>query len=453
MIGTTSVVVMISFGLGIQQQTYAQIEQYGGLTTLRVMGKDGWDSASWYGESAEDTKDDSSKVDYITEERVNEMKTFDHVLFAEPVFETGGILRKGKYETWVTVTGFTPEYFKNSGIKLAWGEFPEHSSKALQLIFGNQVIPQMYDPKTGSSPYWEKGELVADAEKDSMFLILNTDNYNSLGSSVVVYSSSGVASSEESGGVIGNDGASTKPAKKYSIRAYGMVDGSSEDYNNFSWSLYCDMDTLISVLQKEFKGKAIPGQPTTKTGKPLKEFVYTYAQVKVDDINNVNEVATLLRDLGYNVESNADSLEMMKQELSVIQAVLGGIGAISLLVAAIGIANTMMMAIYERTKEIGVMKVIGCDIRNIRQMFLTEAAFIGFIGGVTGIAFSLLISFVLNKVAGNSLGYGESSIISYIPIWLLGVGIIMAMLVGIVSGYFPARRAMRLSPLAAIRTE
>ena len=61
-----------------------------------------------------------------------------------------------------------------------------------------------------------------------------------------------------------------------------------------------------------------------------------------------------------------------------VQGVLGGIGAVSLFVAAIGITNTMMMSIYERTKEIGVMKVIGCSLKNIRQMFLLEAAFIGF---------------------------------------------------------------------------
>ena len=86
----------------------------------------------------------------------------------------------------------------------------------------------------------------------------------------------------------------------------------------------------------------------------------------------------------------------MKKTLGMVQAVLGGIGAVSLLVAAIGIANTMMMAIYERTKEIGVMKVIGCSLKNIRQLFLLEAAFIGFIGGIAGNVLSLIISTVIN---------------------------------------------------------
>ena len=85
----------------------------------------------------------------------------------------------------------------------------------------------------------------------------------------------------------------------------------------------------------------------------------------------------------------------------------------SLLVAAIGIANTMMMSIYERTKEIGVMKVIGCSLKNIRQLFLLEAAFIGFVGGIAGNILSLILSGVINfVVSGESMGVSGS--LSYI---------------------------------------
>lgn len=134
-----------------------------------------------------------------------------------------------------------------------------------------------------------------------------------------------------------------------------------------------------------------------------------------------------------------------------IQAVLGGIGAVSLFVAAIGITNTMMMSIYERTKEIGVMKVLGCDLRNIRSLFLMEAGFIGFIGGVIGLILSFSISAVINKIAQSAQEYMQG--ISYIPLWLVFLSLLFAVLVGMVAGFFPARRAMKLSPLAAIRNE
>lgn len=165
------------------------------------------------------------------------------------------------------------------------------------------------------------------------------------------------------------------------VMASGIVAGDVDTYNANYYNIYCDLDTLKQMLKKEFAGRAIPGQPTTKSGKPYKEFCYSYAQVKVDELDQVNAVAEMIRGMGYEVETNAEYLETMKSQFAIVQAVLGGIGAVSLLVAAIGIANTMMMSIYERTKEIGVMKVLGCRLSNIRTMFLMEAAAIGLIGG------------------------------------------------------------------------
>jgi|GEM_PF-7166 len=136
-------------------------------------------------------------------------------------------------------------------------------------------------------------------------------------------------------------------------------------------------------------------------------------------------------------------------------AALGGIGAVSLLVAAIGIANTMMMSIYERTKEIGVLKVLGCALGDIRTMFLMEAGFIGFMGGVLGLGLSYSVSAAINKFLGASFSSmtGGSGAISRIPLWLSGSAVVFAVLIGMLAGLFPALRAMKLSPLAAIRNE
>ena len=176
--------------------------------------------------------------------------------------------------------------------------------------------------------------------------------------------------------------------------------------------------------------------------------------MNVDNMDNVVALQKKLSDLGYNVYSEAEWLESEQTTMGYIQAVLGGIGAVSLFVAAIGITNTMMMSIYERTKEIGVMKVLGCDLRNIRSLFLMEAGFIGFIGGVIGLILSFILSVVINKVAAQANEYmGDMGGISYIPIWLVFLSLVFAILVGMVAGFFPARRAMRLSPLAAIRNE
>ncbi|OYO43015.1 hypothetical protein CG709_20645 [Lachnotalea glycerini] len=213
------------------------------------------------------------------------------------------------------------------------------------------------------------------------------------------------------------------------------------------------MEALKTQLKKVFKGKAIPGQPSTKSGKSYGKFEYSQAYVKVDEMNNVLTVQKQIKEMGFEATSNAEYLKTMQKQYRSIQAVLGGIGAVSLFVAAIGIANTMMMSIYERTKEIGIIKVLGCGLSNIRTMFLAEAAFIGFIGGFFGLILSYLISFIINKFLAGMYGYTDTQTLSYIPLWLPLVALVFAILVGMLAGFFPALRAMKLSPLAAIRNE
>ena len=142
----------------------------------------------------------------------------------------------------------------------------------------------------------------------------------------------------------------------------------------------------------------------------------------------------------------------MSKQARLIQLVLGGLGAISLFVAALGITNTMIMSIYERTREIGVMKVLGCRLNDIRMMFLLEAGGIGFLGGVVGILFSYFLSFILNLVT-SALVEGMSMKISVIPFWLVLLGMGFAIGVGLIAGFSPANRAVKISPLAAIRQE
>jgi ABC-type antimicrobial peptide transport system permease subunit len=228
-----------------------------------------------------------------------------------------------------------------------------------------------------------------------------------------------------------------------------------------AWNTYANLDALVAALKKEFKNKVIPGQPTMKTGKPYKQIYYSKILVEAESMNDVTALQKTISDMGYNAYSDAEWIAQEQNSMNMIQAVLGGIGAVSLLVAAIGIANTMMMSIYERTKEIGIMKVLGCDMRNIRSMFLMEAGYIGFFGGAAGIGFSYLLSLIINKAsegsdggAGLGLGFGGGGgTISIIPAWLAGLSLVFAILIGMLAGFFPARRAMKLSALAAIKNE
>lgn len=442
-IGTASIVVMISLGLGLQESMYAEVEKNGGTTGITVTGKE---SSGMYpgGSSDEEGKK------YITDDVIKELRTLGNVKSVEPVYNLSAIALKGRYEGSVELCGMTPEGIQSLNLALeAGGRLPDPGSAQLELLYGNAVLSNFYDKGTGKT-YWDTGEAPdIDLKNDSLFLILDQDSYYQ-SQNTNTGGSSGVS---EGGAEAGSQGQQPPAApKKYVVKGSGVIAGGMDNYSMDSFKVYCDLDKLREYLKKEFSGRVIPGQPSTKSGKPYSKFVYSSAKVQADDMENVEELAGTIRSLGYNVETNAEYIDSMKKQFAMVQAVLGGIGAVSLLVAAIGIANTMMMSIYERTKEIGVMKVIGCGLKNIRQLFLLEAAFIGLAGGIIGNILSLTMSVVINMfVSGGSLGVTGN--ISFIPVWLLLVSTGFAVLVGTAAGYFPARRAMSLSPLEAIRSQ
>ena len=155
--------------------------------------------------------------------------------------------------------------------------------------------------------------------------------------------------------------------------------------------------------------------------------------------------------------------ESMEESSRMMQMVLGGIGAISLLVAAIGITNTMIMSISERTREIGIMKALGCYTKNIRELFLMEAGMIGLIGGGLGLILSYIVSMVLNSfsnMGAPAASFWEQLMIwlglqgtplSLIPWWLGLFALLFSILIGVVSGYYPASKAVKIPALEAIR--
>lgn len=433
-IGTASIVVMLSLGFGLNKSTMEQIKESGGLTTINVSFSGDSSSASSSSESEISSSEggssstESNDTLKLDDEAVKEIGELEHVVVASPVLNFSAIARQGIYEGNINIVGMTREALEKMNMPLASGILPQEGDE-LKFVFGNQVIGDFYNRKTQEG-YWELGELPdVDLVNEPLFVIFDTDAYYNA-----------------------QNGEGASP-KKYIVSNNAVIDGDMEEYNEYSWNTYADIEELKEQLKKTFKGKAIPGQPSTKNGKAYATFEYYQAYVQVDDMNNVMSVQKEITAMGFEATSNAEYLKTMQKQYRSIQAALGGIGAVSLFVAAIGIANTMMMSIYERTKEIGIIKVLGCGLGNIRTMFLAEAAFIGFIGGLFGLVLSYLISFIINKFLAGAYGTGDSQTLSYIPLWLPLIALVFAILVGMLAGFFPALRAMKLSPLAAIRNE
>ncbi len=190
---------------------------------------------------------------------------------------------------------------------------------------------------------------------------------------------------------------------------------------------------------------------------------YQSILVKARSLNQVADLEKQIKALGCATESMESIRKPMEEEARRKQMMLGGLGAISLVVAAIGITNTMIMSISERTKEIGVMKALGCYVRDIRQLFLAEAGVIGLMGGVVSCVISWIAALIANLAAMGGptpdnfrlalLGGEGATRVCVTPLWLLAFAIVFSVLIGLGSGYYPADKAVRIPALEAIKSD
>ncbi len=194
---------------------------------------------------------------------------------------------------------------------------------------------------------------------------------------------------------------------------------------------------------------------TLVTTDTLAQNGYSSLIAKVDNSKNAASVAAAVKKLGVGA---ADAEVSIKQQLTIfniVGLVLGGIGGIALAVAAVGVVNTMVMAILERTREIGVMRAVGAKRSTVRTLFTFEAALLGFLGGLLGVAAGFGLTRIANIFVNKQLvsqGVKAHDIIS-LPPWLILAVIGIATLIGMLAGLYPAARAAKLNPVEALRYE
>ena len=178
--------------------------------------------------------------------------------------------------------------------------------------------------------------------------------------------------------------------------------------------------------------------------------------VRARSLNDTVQLVNWLDSQEYDVESLQMMLDMANRGMIIIQTMLGSVGTVALLVASIGIANTMIMAVYERTKEIGILKAVGAAPGQIRALFVVEASLIGLLGGVLGIVSGWLLGKGLNVLILEILRWQEvpmEGTFFVVSWWLVLAALAFATLVGLLAGLYPAARAARLPPLDALRYE
>ena len=183
--------------------------------------------------------------------------------------------------------------------------------------------------------------------------------------------------------------------------------------------------------------------------------LYSSVSVRVKNPAQIRTVEDAIKKMGFNTFSILDATRSLQQFFAVLDLFLGIFGSLALAVASIGIVNTLVMAILERRREIGIMKAIGASDGDVKKLFFAEAGAMGILGGVVGVALGWAIGQVINL--GTNVYLKRQSLppehFWSVPFWLVGGAIVFAFVVSLLSGLYPAGRAARLDPVQALRYE
>lgn len=414
-IGCLFIIITLSIGHGMDKSFETQVKEYGSLTMITV---DTWgviydDEGNWAG----------SREQKLDKNLLEQIKAMDHVRAVTPVINTDGYLYSGKYQTHAYITAMDMNVFDDFEFpELDFGNYPTEEDNST-IIFGYNMPWEFYDPMS-----WRSNPINIDLQKDKIVFKFPYWQYQR-----------------------------NERKKEFALPLVNiakMVETKSE----FDYNIYMDLGYFEKIYWQYCNTLTL--EDRKKAMKVLEE--YQQIRLNVDNIDNVEEVQDKIKELGFQSHSLLQYLKPTIEASKTLQLIFFFLGAVSMFVSAISIANTMVMSIYERTKEIGIMKVLGCVVKDVRLLFLFEAGMIGFIGGMVGVGFSYLASYLINEygqplfgalmTGGQPMG-DVGATYSIIPFYLPILGLGISIIVGLLSGYFPARRATKISAIEAMRTE
>lgn len=413
-IGTISITVMISIGIGMNQSFEESIMENGSMTTINV-SSDAW-------EEDEDGNWTSTKQK-LTDDTIAQLKAIEHVKCATPILWGNAQLFSGKYSTWLSLRIMDMTCYQEFGFPaLENGEYPNEETIKNGIFVGKEAIYEF--------SYW-----TGNTNK-----VKDVDFYND---KVELQFMDYMASEN-------------KKAFSYLLTDKYAIGGNEDGgWSEADYTAFMDINLYRELYRKY--AKTLKADDRKRALQSLES--YENITINVDNMNNVTDVQEKISELGLKSESNMQYIKPMQETANMLELVLGAIGGVAMLVSAINIANTMIMSIYERTKEIGIMKVLGCKVSDIKKLFLLEAGLIGFIGGVIGVGFSYIVSWAFNRFGGDLFAtlmegpVSEGGGVSVIPLWLPFFAAGFGILVGLISGFIPALRATRISAIEAMKSE
>jgi len=462
MIGTGSIILMVSLGLATDA-LFAQMIEDMNMDMTQINVSPQWGGPTWCPDT--NTVIEAVARD-LTTESVNRIQALPGVLVATPMVRGSVILRSGPYAMRADVTGVRPEALALMGYTVSYGRLLEEGD-GFAVVFGSSAEKHFFDPSVTmwGDRFWESFW----SEVDTLVDIYNAP--------IRLYYDQASLPWRWPG--MGDDfGMEMEEAfrefRSFDLTIVGVLEAFEDPFgfqqnDSRNGVIYMDVELLhtLNALRDEAAVRAREEDewhPSFSAAPNAPRETYSSLFVRAIDMDHTEQVAREIRQMGYQAWFQGDWIDQQRRSQEAIQTLLAAIAAISLFVAAINIANTMITSVTERTREIGIMKVIGAALMDIRKLFLTEAAVIGMLGGLLGVALALGGSYAMNNFEIEFLSRlnmappiqtegMDSAVISLITPWLVGVALAVASGVGLVSGFYPAWHATRLSALAAIRNE
>ncbi|HVU11856.1 MAG TPA: ABC transporter permease [Phototrophicaceae bacterium] len=399
MIGTTAVVLLIALTIGLQNAAEASIGNSASLTEITI--RSGFRRSS----STSPTLD----LDAVTQ-----LAALPNVAAVIPMLSLGGFaeLRSGNLRGAAQIYGIYPATLPYLGATAQTGELNLDDNNPYGAVFGGSVASSFV-----SSDATTFSTQTIDLSTQSFELRLYTQGSNSY--------------------------------RKIPVTITGIMDTGTA----FDSALFLPMSTVINLSER-------------MSGSTLDPDTMTFSQiiVQASSRETAADVLTSITDLGYNATGEGSYLAQLNSFFGTLRLILGGVGGVAMLVAAFGVANTMTMAILERTHEIGLMKAVGATDQAVLTIFLIEAGLVGLLGGTAGLAFSYLLQNIANNLLSNLSSSQLSSLISVnlsassgplisIPGDLALFALVLATMIGVCAGLYPAYRAARMTTVLALKSD
>jgi putative ABC transport system permease protein len=416
-IGTAAVVILVSLAIGLQKNANEQLYGIGDLTQIQVSPAygQGMEVVSRGGGGGGSVSSGSSPQTpkLLTNRALDDLRALPGVVAVIPRdYMMGGLtIKYHRLEAGANIIGIGTDDLGGLGMEATQGGVELARGT---VIIGPMVASNFYDPNQRPG---QQAPAVPDLYDQQLTFVFMKWDQN------------------------GNE-----IRKTLTYRVAGML---AETQGESDWSIYMRLDEL-KALNEWTMGHRIN---YNKDG-------YSQVIVKVDSVDHVLDVNDQITAMGFQAYTPQSFVQGINNFYLILQVIFGGVGAIALLVAAIGIANTMAMAILERTREIGLMKAVGATNRDVLSIFLGEAAGIGFLGGLGGVLTGWLAGQGINVIAlvymaqqSASQGGIPPSVAVSTPAWLPIFALVFATLIGLVSGLYPALRAATLVPVQALKYE